>query len=68
MCVCFSAGAAVLAGREVQWASVRLQPLPPALPPLLQHHQCPVLLRSGPAVRDALLQDIQGSPAGRPEV
>ncbi len=68
MCVCFSAGSAVLAGREGQRASVRLQPLPPALPPQLQHHQCPVLLHTGPAVRHPLLQDIQGSTAGRPEV
>lgn len=68
VCVCFSAGAAVLAGCEGQRAGVGLQPLPPALSPQLQHHQCPVLLLTGPAFAHPLLQDLQGSPAGHPEV
>lgn len=63
-----SGGAALLAWCEDHRCGVRRRPAAAALPDCVQHRERLLLHRPGSALRHRLLQDIQGHPAGHPEV
>lgn len=68
VCCSLSGGSGLLAGCEDHWCGVWRRPAAAPLPDGVQHRQRLLLHRPGAAVRHHLLQDIQGHPAGHPEV
>lgn len=64
----FSGGPPVLARCEEHRGCVWSQSPAPAVSQCLQHHQCSLLRGPGPPLRHHHIQDIQGHPAGHPEI